>query len=202
MRLVLLCGGRVGVIARRSSWRSLLPAWTPWTESSGGSWTSFCIFHRIPKASRDQDWLSGRRDVLSRLHALWRGQDLQLATLRLDLARAVRTVLDKGQPGSSQAVVLADFTNEALERLRAKAEATNARRQERAEKLRERGIVEVDIDTSDDEQMEEVLSKSSAVHQLEATDMQLLLVIVYCKSHVLRCKGTVSGNKRRHASFL
>ena len=87
-------------------------------------------------------------------------------------------------------------------RLRAKAAATFARRQERAAKLRERGIVEVDIDTSDDEQMEEVLSKSSAVHQLEATDMQFLLVIVYCKSHVLRCKGTVSGNKRRHASCL
>jgi hypothetical protein len=87
-------------------------------------------------------------------------------------------------------------------RLRAKAAATFARRQERAAKLRERGIVEVDIDTSDDEQMEEVLSKSSAVHQLEATDMQLLLVIVYRKAHVLRCKGTVSGNKRRHASFL
>ena len=83
-------------------------------------------FHGIPKASRDQDWLSGRRDVLSRLHALRRGQDLQLATLRLDLARAVRAVLDKGQPGSSQAVVLADFTNEALERLRAKEEETAA----------------------------------------------------------------------------
>ena len=83
-------------------------------------------FHGIPKASRDQDWLSGRRDVLSRLHAICRGQDLQLATLRLDLARAVRAVLDKGQPGSSQAVVLADFTNEALERLRAKEEQTAA----------------------------------------------------------------------------
>ena len=83
-------------------------------------------FHRAPKSGRDQSWLSGRRDVLAQLHGVWRSQDSDLESLRDDLARQARTILANGLPGASQAVVLADFTNEALERLRAKEEETAA----------------------------------------------------------------------------
>jgi hypothetical protein len=83
-------------------------------------------FHVVPKAGRDQSWLVGRRDVLSKLHSLWSREEQLMLSLREMLATQVRAILEIGLPGASQAVVLAEFTNEALERLRAKEQETTA----------------------------------------------------------------------------
>jgi len=79
-------------------------------------------FHAVPKARRDQDWLRNRRRVLTKLHSLWTQQNQLMDRLKESFAIAVRDILRKGVPGASEAVVLAEFTNEVLERLRAKEE--------------------------------------------------------------------------------
>jgi hypothetical protein len=77
-------------------------------------------------------------------------------------------------------------------RLRAKAQERIARRRERAARLLKEGIVEVDIDTSDDEELEDTLEKSAAVRRLEASHI-----------HIRHMKKTGSLEKMRQThSFV
>ena len=78
--------------------------------------------HEVPTSRRDKDWLRNRRRVTDKLHSSWKQQNQAMDTLKESFAMAVRDILREGAPGASEAVVLADFTNEALERLRAKDE--------------------------------------------------------------------------------
>jgi len=57
-------------------------------------------------------------------------------------------------------------------RLRAQAQEEIAAREDRASRLLKQGIVEVDLDTSDDEVVEDTLEKSAKVRQLEAAHTQ------------------------------
>ena len=78
--------------------------------------------HEASKAPRDKDWIRKRRGLITKLHSMWKQQNDAMDMLKEGLAIAVRDLLRVGSAGASEAVVLADFTNEALERLRAKEE--------------------------------------------------------------------------------
>ena len=76
--------------------------------------------HDVQKRDRQGGWMSGRREMLQRLHTSWKQRDDVQDDLLENLSLSVQRVLQKAPELVATAVVLGEFTQKGLRRLRAK----------------------------------------------------------------------------------
>ena len=81
--------------------------------------------HGVGKRDRQEDWMAGRRQMLQCLHSFWKQRDDDRDELLEDLSISVRRVLQSLPEQVATAVVLGEFTQRGLHRLRAKTEAAD-----------------------------------------------------------------------------
>ena len=81
--------------------------------------------HGVGKRDRKEDWMEGRRRMLQCLHSFWKQRDDDRDELLEDLSISVRRVLQSLPEQLATAVVLGEFTQRGLHRLRAKTEAAD-----------------------------------------------------------------------------
>lgn len=82
--------------------------------------------HVVEPRSRNKDWIHDRRLIMQELHTGWACQVDFMDFLRDEFAMKVRALMEGVPAMAAEALELADFTNDALDRLRAKEEREGA----------------------------------------------------------------------------